>query len=72
MCVAATAFCNDSRCNYEECKRRVDKRNFVCRDMVLMSRGIKNWKEQFLKGEEAFESKGLKVNLKRPKWWSVV
>ena len=34
---------------------------------VLMSKGIKNWKEQFLKGKEAFESMGLKVNLKRPK-----
>ena len=33
--------------------------------LVLMSESIENLKEKFLKWKEAFESKGLKVNLKK-------
>ena len=36
-------------------------------DLVLMSESTKNLKEKFLKWEEAFESKGLKMNLKKTK-----
>ena len=34
-------------------------------DLVLMSVNIQNLKEKFLKWKKAFESKGLKVNLKK-------
>ena len=36
-------------------------------DLVLMSKSIENLKEKFLKWKDAFESKGLKVNLKKTK-----
>ena len=36
-------------------------------DLVLMSESMENRKEKFLKWKEAFESKGLKVNLKKTK-----
>ena len=36
-------------------------------DLVLMSKSMENLKEKFLKSKEAFESKGLKVNLKKTK-----
>ena len=36
-------------------------------DLVLMSKSMENLKEKFLKWEEVFESKGLKVNLKKIK-----
>ena len=36
-------------------------------DLVLMNESIENLKEKFLKWKEAFESKGLKVNLKKIK-----
>ena len=36
-------------------------------DLVLMNEGIENLKEMFFKWKEAFESKGLKVNLKKTK-----
>ena len=36
-------------------------------DFVLMSKSIENLKERFLKWKEAFESKRLKVNLKKTK-----
>ena len=36
-------------------------------DLVLMSESTKNLKEKFLKWKEAFESKELKVNLKKIK-----
>ena len=36
-------------------------------DLVLMSESMENLKEKFLKWKEAFESKGLKVNLKKAK-----
>ena len=36
-------------------------------DLVLMSKSTENLKEKFLKWKEAFESKGLKVNLKKVK-----
>ena len=36
-------------------------------DLVLMSESIANLKKKFLKWKEAFESKGLKVNLKKTK-----
>ena len=36
-------------------------------DLVLMSEGTENLKEKFLKWKEAFESKGLKANLKKTK-----
>ena len=36
-------------------------------DLVLMSESIENLKEKFLKWKEAFESKGLKMNLKKTK-----
>ena len=36
-------------------------------DLVFMSESIENLKEKFLKWKEAFESKGLKVNLKKAK-----
>ena len=36
-------------------------------DLVLMSEIIEKLKEKFLKWKEAFESKGLKVNLKKTK-----
>ena len=36
-------------------------------DLVLMSESIENLKEKFLKWKEAFESNGLKVNLKKTK-----
>ena len=36
-------------------------------DLVLMSESMDNLKEKFLKWKEAFESKGLKVNLKKTK-----
>ena len=35
--------------------------------LVLMSESIENLKEKFLKWKEAFENKGLKVNLKKTK-----
>ena len=36
-------------------------------DLILMSESMENLKEKFLKWKEAFESKGLKVNLKNTK-----
>ena len=36
-------------------------------DLVLMSESIDNLKEKFFKWKEVFESKGLKVNLKKTK-----
>ena len=36
-------------------------------DLVLMTESMENLKEKFLKWQEAFESKGLKVNLKKTK-----
>ena len=36
-------------------------------DLVLMSESMENLKENFLKSKEAFESKGLKVNLNKTK-----
>ena len=36
-------------------------------DLVLMSKSIENLKEKLLKWKEAFESKGLKMNLKKTK-----
>ena len=36
-------------------------------DLVLMSESMENLKEKFLKWKEAFEGKGLKVNLKKTK-----
>ena len=36
-------------------------------DLVLMSESMENLKEKFLKWKEVFESKGLKVNLKKTK-----
>ena len=40
----------------------------VCaHDLVLMSESMGSLKEKFLKWKEAFESKGLKVNLKKIK-----
>ena len=36
-------------------------------DLVLMSEGIENLKKKFLKWKDAFESKGLMVNLKKTK-----
>ena len=36
-------------------------------DLVLMSESMKNLKEKFLKWKEAFESNGLKVNLRKTK-----
>ena len=36
-------------------------------DLVLMSKSMENLKEKFLKWKEAFESKGMKVNLKKTK-----
>ena len=36
-------------------------------DLVLMSEGIENLKKKFLKRKDAFESKGLMVNLKKTK-----
>ena len=38
-------------------------------DLVLLSESTENLKEKFLKWKEAFESKGLKVNLKKTKKW---
>ena len=34
-------------------------------DLVLMNKSMENLKEKFLKWKEAFERKGLKVNLKK-------
>ena len=36
-------------------------------DLVLISESMENLKEKLLKWKEAFESKGLKVNLKKTK-----
>ena len=36
-------------------------------DLALISKSKENLKEKFLKWKEAFESKGLKVNLKKTK-----
>ena len=36
-------------------------------DLVLMSESIENLKEKFLKWKKAFDSKELKVNLKKTK-----
>ena len=36
-------------------------------DLVLMSESMENLKEKFLQLKETFESKGLKVNLKKTK-----
>ena len=36
-------------------------------DFVLMSKSMENLRENFLKSKEAFESKGLKVDLKKTK-----
>ena len=36
-------------------------------DLILMSKSIANLKKKFLKWKEAFESKGLKVSLKKTK-----
>ena len=35
--------------------------------LVLMSKSMENLREKFLRWKEAFESKGLKVNLKKTK-----
>ena len=40
---------------------------FYANDLVLMSESKENLKEKFLKWKEAFENKGLKVNLKETK-----
>ena len=40
---------------------------FYADDLVLMSESMENLKEKFLRWKEAFESKGLKVNLKKTK-----
>ena len=37
---------------------------FYANDVVLMSERVENFKEKFLKWEEEFYSKGLKINLK--------
>ena len=36
-------------------------------DLILMSENIKNLKAKFLKYKKTFESKGLKINLKKTK-----
>ena len=38
-------------------------------DLVLMSETIEGLRNKFLKWKEAFESKGLKVNLGKTKVW---
>ena len=37
-------------------------------DLVLMSETMERLRKKFWKWKEAFESKGLKVNLGRQKW----
>ena len=37
-------------------------------DLVLMSETMEGLREKFWKWKEAFESKGLKVNLRKTKW----
>ena len=41
--------------------------NLYADNLVLMSESIENLKEKFLKWKQTFESKGLKVNLKKTK-----
>ena len=50
-----------------ECKKRLNKRGFVCNDLVLMSEIMESLKEEFLKWRSALKSKGLKVNHEKMK-----
>ena len=65
ICVFATDFCNCNRCNLRKCKRRINEKNLHVDDLVLMSKNTANLKEKVSKWKEAFESKRLKVNLKK-------
>ena len=51
----------------ENAKEELMKAILYGDDLILMSESVENWKEKFLKWKEAFESKGLKVNLKKTK-----
>ena len=51
----------------ENASKRLINEVLCADDLILMSASIENLKEKFLKWKEAFESKGLKVNLKKTK-----
>ena len=63
-CVLAGAFCDCDGCNHGECKRN---EILYADDLLLISESIENLKRKFLKYKTAFESKGLKVYLKKTK-----
>ena len=51
-----------------ECPKRGLMIKILCaNDLVLMSTNMENLKEKFLKWKEAFESKRLKINLRKTK-----
>ena len=51
----------------ENASKRLINEILCADDLVLMNKSIENLKEKFSKWKEAFESKGLKVNLKKIK-----
>ena len=46
---------------------RIDNEILYANDLVSMSKSIENLKNKFFKWEEPFESKGLKMSLKKTK-----
>ena len=65
MFIVAAAFRNRGGYNHGERKSRVNERNFVADDLVLMSKSMENLRENVLKWKEACESKRLKFYLKK-------
>ena len=51
----------------ENAKKELMNEILYVDDLVLMSESIENLKEKFVKWKETFESKKLKVNLKKTK-----
>ena len=51
----------------ENAREGMMNENLCANDLVLMSESIEKLKEKSLKWKEAFETKGLKVNLKKTK-----
>ena len=51
----------------ENARERLMNHILYADDLVLMSESIENLKEKFLKWKEAFESKGMKMKLKKTK-----
>ena len=65
ICVVATTFAIAVDVISENVREGLMNKILYADNLVLMSKSIENLKKKFLKWEEAFESKGLKVNLKK-------